>query len=73
MGLDDLVEELRESGTSEFKLTLLRKIAAENVGLALNGVLVKFAQHHNVTEGTVKKAREILARARPAPQPQRKA
>lgn len=73
MGLDDLVEELRESGTSEFKLVLLRKIAAENVGLALNGVLVKFAQHHNVTEGTVKKAREILARARPTPQPQRKA
>lgn len=67
MKLDDLVDELRETGTSEFKLSLLRKIAGENPGLSLSGVLVKYAAHHNVTEGTIRKAREILARAEARP------
>jgi hypothetical protein len=74
MRLDDLVAELKESGTSEFKLGLLRSIAQANPDLSLAGVVKKFGMHHNVTEGTVKKAREILARheAKPAPTPQRK-
>ncbi len=62
MKLDDLVEELRKSGTSEFKLALLVALALAHPGLSLAGLLVRFAAHHHVTEGTVKKAREILAR-----------
>ncbi len=61
MNLDRLVEALRESGTSEVKLTVLRKIAASlPEGADLNFLVDEFAKHHNVTEGTVKKAKAIL-------------
>jgi hypothetical protein len=61
MTLHDLVVALRESGTSEHKLTVLRQIAKTMPeGVSLDLLVDEFAKHHNVTEGTVKKAKAIL-------------
>lgn len=64
MTLHDLVVKLRESGTSEHKLTVLRQIAKTlPEGASLDMLVDQFAAHHNVSEGTIVKAKAILRAA----------
>jgi hypothetical protein len=58
----ELIDALEKTGTGESKLGIARRVVQENANAAASDVLIALASNpRQVGEGTLKKARELMA------------